>query len=98
MKAASGPKAQVEELEQGRDPVASPGSLSHEIISNSLLPVGLPSKRRRLSWGRLATLLVILAVGGAGGGDPGDAGEHGEDPSQPRARATRMARVSTRWP
>ena len=68
MNVQSDRKATVGEPTQVHEPVASANSPSHDIIPavGSTLPVRLRSQRR-LTWGRVAILLLLLAVGGAGG-------------------------------
>jgi HlyD family secretion protein len=60
-------KATVWEPAQGREPVARADSPPHEIIpaGGPTLPVRLRSQRR-LTWGRFASLLLVLAVSGGG--------------------------------
>jgi HlyD family secretion protein len=67
MDAGSDRQAKVGEDKGARDaaPVASP---PHEIIpaGGAKLPAPLPLERRRLAWGRIAILVLLLAIGGAG--------------------------------
>jgi HlyD family secretion protein len=68
MNEESNGKAKVGEPERGYQSVTSATSPPREIIpAGAKLPIPLPSGRRRLAWGRLTILLVLLAVGGAGG-------------------------------
>src|SRR3974390_2355982 len=70
MNAQSDGKAKIGERGGYRDAVPSDVSAPHEIVpaGGPKLPVPLPEQpRRRLAWGRIAIVLLLLAFGGAGG-------------------------------